>query len=293
LTSPALFDLLLEVSSKPGKNIRERFREMVSREDHRIDLAEAALLIAAEEYPRLDVEIYKEKLDYFGDIASSRARGSTLARDIISALNLTLFEDIGFHGNRDHYYDPRNSFLNEVIDRRTGIPITLTIVYMEVALRTGFAVRGVGLPGHFIAKCSDGAEEIYIDPFNGGRVMGEIGCAELLLEMSGGRLKLDPSHLAAVTNRQILARMLSNLLAIYGGSNDYTRALAVIERILIITPDSTLHIRDHGLLLAALGEPARAASELERYLALAPDAKDTEAIRKQIAAIRQGQAKLN
>ncbi|MEW6210408.1 MAG: tetratricopeptide repeat protein [Acidobacteriota bacterium] len=281
------------MSSKPGKNIRERFREMVLQEDHRIDLAESALLVAAEEYPRLDVELYKEKLDYFSDIASSRARGLALARDVISALNEALFEDIGFHGNRDHYYDPRNSFLNEVIDRRTGIPITLTIVYMEVARRIGFAVEGVGLPGHFIAKCAEGGEEIFIDPFNSGRVMGEIGCAELLLEMSGGRLKLEPAHLAAATNRQILARMLSNLLAIYGGSNDYTRARAVIERILILSPDSAPHIRDHGLLLAALGENAKAAAELERYLMLAPDAKDTEAIRKQIAAIRQGQAKLN
>ncbi len=281
------------MSSQPEKNIRKRFREIVSQEDLRIDLAEAALLIAAEEYPRLDVELYKEKLDRFSDMARERARGATLARAVISALNETLFEDIGFHGNRDHYYDPRNSFLNEVIDRRTGIPITLTVIYMEVARRIGFPVRGVGLPGHFIAKYTDETEEIFIDPFNDGRVMGEFGCAELLLEMSGGRLKLDPSHLAAATNRQILARMLSNLLSIYGGSNDYARALAVIERILILDPDSTPHIRDHGLLLAALGENARAAMELERYLALAPDAKDAEAIRKQIAAIRQGQAKLN
>ncbi len=281
------------MSSQPEKNIRKRFREIVSQEEHRIDLAEAVLLIAAEEYPRLDIELYKEKLDRFADIACERARGAMLARDIISALNETLFEDIGFHGNRDHYYDPRNSFLNEVIDRRTGIPITLTVVYMEVARRIGFPIHGVGLPGHFIAKYTDETEEIFIDPFNGGRVLGEFGCAELLLEMSGGRLRLDPSHLAAVTSKQILARMLANLLAIYGGSNDYARALAVIERILILNPDSAPHIRDHGLLLAAMGENARAAVELERYLSIAPDAKDAEAIRKQISAIRQGEAKLN
>ncbi|HEY7544828.1 MAG TPA: transglutaminase-like domain-containing protein, partial [Blastocatellia bacterium] len=234
------------MSSQSEKNARRRFRDVVSQEDHLIDLAEAALLIAAEEYPRLDVDLYKEKLDRFADIARERARGLTHTRDVISALNETLFDEIGFHGNREHYYDPRNSFLNEVIDRRTGIPITLTVVYMEVARRIGFSVRGVGLPKHFIAKCSAEDEEIFIDPFNGGRVMGEFGCAELLLEMSGGRLKLDPAYLAAMTNKQILSRMLGNLLGIYGGSNDYARALAVIEQILILNPDSVHHIRDHG-----------------------------------------------
>jgi regulator of sirC expression with transglutaminase-like and TPR domain len=281
------------VSRQPAQSARSRFRQAVSLPDEQIDLAQAALLLAAEEYPQLDIERYIEKLDHFADLARERARDAIDAEDVISALNETLFDYLGFHGNREHYYDPRNSFLNEVIDRRMGIPITLTVVYMEVARRIGFSVKGAGLPGHFIARHTSDTQEIFIDPFNGGRLLGEFGCAELLLEMSGGRLNLDPSHLTAVTNRQILARMLSNLLAIYAGSNDYTRALSVIERILILNPDSARHVRDRGLLLAALGENSEAADELERYLALAPDARDAEAVRKELNSIRQTQAKMN
>ena len=125
---------------------------MVSRDDEQIDIAEAALLIAAEEYPRLDVETYLDKLDHFGDLAREQAAGSHGAVDLITALNSTLFERLAFRGNSESYYDPRNSFLNEVIDRRIGIPITLTVVYIDVARRIGFPVKGVGLPFHFIAK---------------------------------------------------------------------------------------------------------------------------------------------
>jgi regulator of sirC expression with transglutaminase-like and TPR domain len=269
------------------------FRQIVSQEDERIDLARAALLIAAEEYPRLNIERYKDQLDIFADIARARAAEAVDAEDMIAALNETLFTDLGFRGNREHYYDPRNSFLNEVIDRRRGIPITLTVVYMEVARRIGLAVKGVGLPGHFIAKHTSDTRELFIDPFHGGRLLGEFGCAELLMEMSGGRIKLDPAHLGAVTNKQILTRMLSNLLSIYAGASDHSRALWVVERILILMPDSASHIRDRGLLLAALGDHKEAAAELEHYLELQPQAADRESVRKQINAIREGQAKLN
>jgi regulator of sirC expression with transglutaminase-like and TPR domain len=129
------------MSSRPAINARSRFAEMVSREDAEINLAEAALLIAGEEYPRLDVELYLERLDYFADLARTQAAASLTATDVIRALNATLFEQLGFRGNRENYYDPRNSYLNEVIGQRTGIPITLTVVYIEVAKRIGFPVK--------------------------------------------------------------------------------------------------------------------------------------------------------
>lgn len=261
-------------------------------EDQRVNLAEAALVIAAEEYPRLDVEGYLEKLDLFGDIVRDQAADARDAMDFISAINAALFERLGFRGNRDAYYDPRNSFLNEVIDRRTGIPITLTVVYVEVARRVGFPVKGVGLPFHFIAKHEAASGDIYIDPFNEGRVLGRHACAELVANVSGSEVEFRNEHLKAVGNKQILTRMLSNLLGIYS-TTDHRRALAAIERILLINPDSTPHIRDRGLLLAAVGDSARAILELERYLALAPQAADGNVIRGQIRSIRQNQARLN
>ena len=272
---------------------RNRFREIVSGEDEEINLAEASLLIAAEEYPRLNVDLYLEKLDRFGDLARERSAEARDDYDMINAINNTLFEDLGFRGNRKNYYDPRNSFMNEVIDLRLGIPITLTVVYIEVARRIGFPVQGVGLPGHFIARHSRDGEDIFIDPFNEGRLLGELGCAELLNEMSGGQVHLNPSHLSAVTNKQILSRMLANLLGIYAGSNDYSRALAATERILLITPDSPSHVRDRGLLLAATGKSQSGLDELERYLELVPDAEDAEYVREQIKKIRQSRARLN
>ncbi|HEX8185898.1 MAG TPA: tetratricopeptide repeat protein [Blastocatellia bacterium] len=273
-------------------SLRKRFKEIVSQEDEQINLAEAALLIAAEEYPRFDIELYLEKLDRFGDLVRERAPQTLSLHDVLSAINATLFGELGFHGNANDYYDPRNSFLNQVIDRRTGIPITLTIIYMEVARRVGLHVEGVGMPGHFIAKLATENGDVFIDAFNGGRLFGEVGCADLLAGMSGSKATLQPQHLAAVTKKQILARMLSNLLAIYAAS-DHNRALAAIERILLINPDSPQHIRDRGLLLATLGRTTNAILELERYLSLVPDAPDAESIREQIRSIRQSQAALN
>lgn len=280
------------MSSGSVKNARGRFAEIVSQEDAAISLAEAGLLIAVEEYPRLDVEFYLERLDYFADLARKRAAQSANAIDLITALNTTLFEELGFRGNRENYYDPRNSYLNEVIDRRTGIPITLTIVYIEVAKRIGFPVKGVGLPFHFIAKHESEDGDLFIDPFNAGGLLGSAGCDELITRMSGGGLELRPEHLEAVTNKQIVTRMLSNLLGVYSAS-DHRRALAAIERILLINPDSAAHIRDRGLLLAAVGDRTDAIAELERYLDLASNAPDAGAIREQIKSIRQSQARLN
>ena len=280
------------MSKHQPAHVRSRFAECLALPDERINLAEAALLIAAEEYPRLDVAVYLDKLDRIADLARDRITAGLGASDYITAINATLFEDYGFQGNRDNYYDPRNSFLNEVIDRRLGIPITLSVIYIEVARRIGFAVEGVGLPGHFIVRHRSAAEVVYIDPFNRGRVLGEMGCAELVAEMSGGKTPLLAEHLSPVTAKQILTRMLSNLLGIYARS-DHRRALSVIERILIIQPDSAAHVRDRGLLLALVGQTAQAITALERYLKMEPEAADVDLVREQIKTIKQDAAKLN
>lgn len=271
---------------------RTRFAEIASLDEDQINLAEAALLIAAEEYSRLDVQTCLEKLDSFGDLARERTADARDAVDVISAINATLYERLGFRGNRESYFDPRNSFLNEVIDRRIGIPITLTVVYIEVARRIGFPVKGVGMPFHFIAKHEAESGDIFIDAFNEGRLLGAASCAELITEMSSGKLELQPKHLAAVTKKQILTRMLSNLLGIYA-KNDHRRALAAVELMLLINPDSPSHVRDRGLLLGSTGDRVSAITELERYLKLAPNAADAGTVREQIRSIRHNQARLN
>jgi regulator of sirC expression with transglutaminase-like and TPR domain len=277
-------------------NARDRFAEILNLADDQISLAEAALCIAAEEYPRLDVSLYLERLSDFAELASERVANQFETASgpgrIIQALNDTLFDDLGFHGNRDNYYDPRNSYLNEVIDRRAGIPITLSVVYIDVATRIGFPVEGVNLPGHFIVSHTAESGVIYIDAFNNGRLLGVAGCDELLKEVTGGRAELTAEHLAPATARQILARMLSNLLSIYS-KGDHRRALGVIDLMLMITPDSPPHLRDRGLLLASLGNTHGAIDELEKYLALVPDAPDANLIQEQIKLIKQKQARWN
>src|SRR6185369_16318179 len=185
------------VSRQLPKSLRAEFAEMIARDDEHLDLAHAALLIAAEEYPHLDPDVYIERLDHFADLARERAVDAHDAGDVITALNSVMFDVLGFRGNRENYYDPRNSFLNQVIDRRTGIPITLTVVYIEVARRIGFPVKGVGLPFHFIAKHVAEGGELLIDPFNKGGLLGSAGCSELVTRMSGGKLELRPEHLEA------------------------------------------------------------------------------------------------
>jgi regulator of sirC expression with transglutaminase-like and TPR domain len=281
------------MSKPPIQNARARFAEIVSRRDSDINLAEAALLIAAEEYPRLDVALYLEKLENFGDRARQRAETATNAAEMIASINATLFDELGFQGNRENYYDPRNSFLNEVIDRRSGIPITLSVIYLEVARQLDFSIHGVGLPGHFIVGHFNPGENYFIDVFNGGRLLADNALADLVTGMSGGRLEFNATHLLPVTKKQILTRMLSNLLSIYAGGQDYRRAIASIERILLLTPDSLPHIRDYGLLLAQIERPNSAIEQLEKYLKRVPDAEDAESVREQIKSLKQAQARLN
>ncbi|MEW6126534.1 MAG: transglutaminase-like domain-containing protein [Acidobacteriota bacterium] len=263
------------------------------RNESDIRLGEAALLIAAEEYPRLDVALYLEKLENIAQHTAFRIGNATHVLDIINAINTTLFDELGFQGNRENYYDPRNSFLNEVIDRRQGIPITLSVVYIEVARMLRLPIQGIGLPGHFIVGYLKETPPIFIDVFNNGRLLGENACADLVAGMSGGKIKFNPNQLAPVTKKQMLTRMLANLLNVYASSQDLRRAISAIERILLLMPDSLPHIRDYGLLLAQVERNNEAIAQLERYLKLAANADDAETIRKQIKLLRQEQARLN
>jgi regulator of sirC expression with transglutaminase-like and TPR domain len=269
------------------------FARLVSRPERTIDLAEAALLIAKEEYPGLEVDCYLSRLDAMATEVRAQMGQTGDPHRLIAALNAYLFQDQGFHGNTDDYYNPRNSFLNEVLDRRTGIPITLSTVYMEVGRRVGFRLHGVGMPGHFMVKYVAPDEEIVIDPFNGGAILSPADCQRILDRVYDGKLAFEPRFLATVGTRQILVRMLNNLKAIYFNAQEYAKALAAVERLLILDPRSATEIRDRGLLSSQLKRYADATADLERYLKLAPGAEDTQVIRDHLRSIRERVASMN
>jgi regulator of sirC expression with transglutaminase-like and TPR domain len=269
------------------------FARVVNRPEAAIDLAEASLLIAKEEYPRLEVAQYLSHLEAMASEVRARAGGAEDPHRLISGLSEYLFREQGFHGNTDDYYDPRNSFLNDVLDRRTGIPITLSTVYIEVGRRLGVRLHGVGMPGHFLVKYVAPEEELVIDPFNGGAILSPVDCQHLLDRIYAGKLAFDQRFLATLGTRQILIRMLNNLKAIYFNAQAYAKALSVVERLLILDPQAAPEIRDRGLLLSQLKRYPEAVTDLERYLKSAPTAEDTEVIRDHLRSIRQRVASMN
>jgi regulator of sirC expression with transglutaminase-like and TPR domain len=272
---------------------RALFAEAVARSDADLELDRAALLIAAEEYPNLEIGQYLDQLDSLAEAAKATddVHADPLAR--MTRLNHLLFEEQGFHGNADNYFDARNSFLNEVMHRRVGIPITLSVIYLEVARRIGLKLYGVGMPGHFIVKYKDDEREIFVDPFHGGRLLAEDRCREMIAEMYNGEMKFQPAFLHAVTGKQILFRMLQNLKAVYARATDHHKMLGIIERMLLIKPDAVTEIRDRGLIYFARGQYGEARTDLEEYLRLSPLAEDAGEIKKRLTQLRQRQARLN
>ena len=277
----------------PRLSVRERLVARLRDLEEPGALAEAALLIAAEEYPALDVAAWLARLDALGARARERVPPRGDADQTAAALTRLLVEDYGLRGNDADYYDPRNSFLNEVLERRLGIPLTLSLVYMEVGARAGVAVRGVGLPGHFVVRLERGETARLLDPFNGGRPLDEANCRRLVERLGGGRLRFEPAHLRAVSARAILIRMLANLKGVYTALGDWRRARGAVDRILLLAPEAVGELRDRGLLSARLGEPVAAIGDWEAYLRRVPDAKDAATVRRHLRALRQAQAALN
>ena len=272
---------------------RRRFAARIQALDETGALAEAALWIAAEEYPDLDVSAWLARLDALGARAREAVTPDLDADRAASALSRLLFEDYGLQGNERDYYDPRNSFLHEVRDRRLGIPITLSVIYMDVGARAGITVHGVGLPGHFVVRVEQGGSARLLDPFHGGRRLTEDDCRRLVERLSGGQLRLDPSHLHAVTPDTILVRMLRNLKGVYLARSDFGRARAAVDRILLLAPEALGEVRDRGSLAARLGDASAAIEDWETYLRQLPAALDAEAVRHRLRALRQALGALN
>lgn len=299
-------------------DLTREFAQLVEHDDEEIDLAQAALAVARTEYPKLDVAAQLARLDRMA--AEVRLPAEASPRSNIGALNHYLFEQEGFKGNDKDYDDPRNSFLNDVLDRRTGIPITLSLVYTEIARRRGLPVVGVGFPGHFLVKylrsgaqagaqtgdtppgraasekAPGGLEDdcesaIFIDPFNRGAILAREDCGRLLKAHFTEDAELEPEYFAASPPKSTLTRMLNNLKGCYFRRRNFPRVLVLIEMALAIDPASASDVRDRGMVYFALKRYREAMADFNLYLSLAPH--EDPQVKEVLTAIQRIRATMN
>jgi regulator of sirC expression with transglutaminase-like and TPR domain len=268
------------------------FAAEVSRPELEIDLARAALGLARVEYPDLSLEPSLQRLDELASASGvSAVSGDPVGH--LHRLREFLFAERGFAGNRRDYFDPRNSLLNDVLDRRLGIPITLSLVLIEVGRRVGLELHGIGLPGHFITGLSLGDDRILLDPFHRGRILTAEGCEAVVARAVGRPVSLTEAHFAPVGKRPFLARILNNLKAVYWRREAWPKAVAVLDRLLVLAPDAAVLRRDRGTALEHMGQHHRAAADWESYLTRCPAAADYEEVRGRLRKAREELARLN
>ena len=267
---------------------RQQLADELACSEGEINLARCALLIAKEEYPQLPVELYLARLDQVGEEVKDRLSDETAPLVVLQELVDTLYERRGLRGNSDAYYDPRNSFLNDVLDRGLGIPLTLGVVLLETGWRLGLPVEGVNFPGHFLVRYKGNEVALLVDPFNGGKIHFEDEAQDLLNRVYGGVVRLQDAFLRAASKREILLRMLTNLKGLYVKVGDHVRALAAVERLLMITPTASGESRSRGVILARLGRHKEAADQLEAYLRVSPLAADASRVEKMVRDLREG-----
>jgi regulator of sirC expression with transglutaminase-like and TPR domain len=272
-------------------NLDEILEDLAADPDTAHDVAAVALLLARDEYADLDVEAYLSELDALAHEARGLIRGDLAGR--VRGLCRFLFHDLGFHGNSKQYYDPRNSYLHLVLERRTGIPITLSVVAMALGARCGLDVRGVGLPGHFIVKAVEGDREILFDPFHGGRRLSPTDCEHLVQQVTGVPFQATPETLRAVPLGLLVQRMLTNLKGIYLGTGEFARAVRVLRRLCQLVPGDPLQRRDLGAALLHAGQPGKAIDALNTYLATVPDASDVAEVQQLLQQARRAVAAWN
>jgi regulator of sirC expression with transglutaminase-like and TPR domain len=279
----------------------ESFAALLAGYDVRIDLARACLMLAADAYPDLDVELYLGDLERLAMRLRRRLPQTAGAEDKLIALNRFLFDDLGYQGNAADYYDPRNSYLNEVMDRRTGIPITLSILYMEVGRRIGLPLEGVSFPGHFLVRLRLRAQMLVLDPFDGGAARSAQELRERLARVvpagaTGGlavfELPLE-QFLEPASHRQIVARVLRNLKGIYLETGRPERLLQVLNRLVVVAPEASAELRDRGYAYERLECWRPALQDLSAYVAREPDAPDREAVRAKVVKLKELCARLN
>lgn len=270
-----------------------RFQKATSGPADAVPLARAALFAAVAEYPDVEISAFDQRLDDMAETLTQRllrdGTAGTPSLKPVQTLNQLLYTELGFHGNSDHYDDPRNLYLNFVLTERTGIPVTLAIVYSEVARRAGLDVSIIGLPGHVIARYRPGGdvEPTLIDVFNRGRVLSEQDCEALVRNVFGTRVQFKPHYLAALTPRQVLQRLLHNLKAGYLQRGDEPRSARVIDLLLALFPWDLDEIRDRGMLHERLGDYPDALRDLEQYVQYRAGARDIQTVTETVRSLRR------
>ena len=275
------------------ETIRKKFSSLAELPDEEIDLVGAALLIARVPYPRLDEAVYRQYLSELTGRLRSRLNETDRPVAMIEKLNRILFEEEGFRGNRHNYFDPDNSFINRVVDRKLGIPITLSLIYTEVGKKAGMNLSGISLPAHFIAALFHESGRILIDPFKQGEILSEEECRTMVSRRLGEESAFDTRQLSPARPKEILIRMLRNLKAIYLQTHNDMKAFQMLHWILTLDPGSKAELRERGLLYEALGNTDRAAEDLERYIALSPGPETERIIGSKIEMLKKKSTRLH
>jgi regulator of sirC expression with transglutaminase-like and TPR domain len=254
------------------------------RGDERADLTRLTLEIARDAYPELDPAACLDRLDRLADRVRDRCRDGARLNQILGQINWVLFTEEGFRGNDDDYYDPRNSYLNDVLDRKLGIPISLSVLYMAVAQRIGLPMSGVNLPGHFVIRTGFGGTPTFVDPFHQGLLLDRAGCVRRVAEVTGQSVELDDDQLAPCPVSTIIARMLRNLKAVYLRDGDFASSLPVMRRLVALTNGHPIERRDLGVACLHAERPGEAIDHLEAYLDARPHAADFRAVNAMLRA---------
>ncbi len=280
---------------RPAGLTSERLQQVVAGPEEAIDLAEAALLIATHAYPDLDVAHHLARIGELAKTLESRIQPDSGSSERILALNEYLFAELGFAANEEDYYDPRNSCLNEVLDRRVGIPITLSLLYMEVGGRIGLPLHGISFPGRFLVKCALPEGTVVLDPYSGGISLGVADLQKRLREVRDGDDSdaIVAGMLGAAGKKEIILRLLRNLKAIYLRSQQFDRALPILDWIIATGRDQPLELRDRGMIYQELECSRAALADFERYLELYPGCDDRDEICRRIVELQRQSARLN
>ncbi len=274
-------------------DIRADFVRLMRQPEPAIDLARAALLVAAESDPQVDVDGELRRLEGWAAELRGRLEPDWNNLQKLARLRAFVFEELGFRGDRLDYFNPSNSLLHQVLERRRGIPITLAIVMLELGWRVGIPFEGVGFPGHFLVRLTGEPRDLILDPYLRGMSVHEEDCRRMLLETTGGRLEFEPAQLASVGKLQMIVRLLHNLKGAYLRGEDDQRALAAVDRLLALDPGNAEETRDRGLLLFRLRRHGQALDCLTRYLERVPAAPDRETVERHVDTLRRILADLN
>ena len=270
---------------------RDEFVRMIARPEEDLDLGLSALLVAGEEYPDLDVVEHLQRLDGFAEEILRRTTGETDPAEIARSVSRYLFDEQGFQGNAADYYNPDNSYFNRVLDTQIGIPITLSLLYLEVARRVGLRCNGVGMPGHFLVGLEGG--EIFLDPFHGGTLISADDCRQLAEGMFGPRMEWRDSYLEPCTKYEFLFRLLNNLKVVYEHSGTADKGVSVIERMIMVNSQATALYKDLAEMQYQLQQYRAALRSLGNYLTAAPDAADASQVKDWAESIRVTLSRLN